>query len=100
MTNGTPTTRYSVIEHPLATLGLVLIGLTAWGVERLETRTWIGNIPARLVLAAVAAVGWAVDRLPRRPARRAGRDRAPHPAQRATALSGPDNVPDGLRGVR
>lgn len=53
-----------VIEDPLGTLGLVLIGLTAWGVEQLQTRTWIGSIPARLVLAAVSTVGWIVDRLP------------------------------------
>ena len=60
------TTRPSVIEYPLGLLGLVLIGLTAWGVEQLQTRTWIGSIPARLVLAAVSTVGWIVDRLPRR----------------------------------
>jgi hypothetical protein len=61
------TARSSVIEYPLGMLGLVLIGLTAWGVEQQQTRTRIGTILARLVLAGVSAVGWSFDRLPRRP---------------------------------
>jgi hypothetical protein len=65
MTNVGDRRRDAVIERPLGTLGLVLIGLTAWGVERLQTRSGLAAIPARLVLAAVAAVGWAVDRLAR-----------------------------------
>jgi hypothetical protein len=57
----TDRTRDSVIDHPLGTLGLVLIGLTAWGVEHLQMGR-MGRIPARLVLASVAGLGWVVDR--------------------------------------
>ena len=72
MTSKTAWNAHSVIEHPLGTLGLVLIGLIAWGVEQRERRAWIGSLSGRLVLAGVAAVGWAMDRLPSRPAGRAG----------------------------
>jgi hypothetical protein len=61
------TARSSVIEYPLGMLGLVLIGLTTWGVEQQQRRTRIRTIVARLVLAGVSAVGWTFDRLPSRP---------------------------------
>ena len=54
----------SVIEHPLGSLGLLLLGLTGWAVDRLQGRTSIDVVLARLVLGCVTAVGWVVDRLP------------------------------------
>ena len=72
MTSKTDWNAHSLIEHPLGTLGLVLIGLTAWGVEQRQTSARIGSISGRLVLAGVAAVGWAMDRLPSRRSGRAG----------------------------
>jgi hypothetical protein len=59
------TARSSVIEYPLGMLGLVLIGLTGWGVQQLQTKAGVARLPARLVLAGVSAVGWMIDRLPR-----------------------------------
>jgi uncharacterized protein YndB with AHSA1/START domain len=57
------TDRGSVIERILGSLGLFLLGLTAWAVERLQGRGAIAAVLAQLVLKCVTAVGWAIDRL-------------------------------------
>jgi hypothetical protein len=62
MTRGTALK--SVIEYPLGTLGLLLIGLIAWATGRLERRALVDHILARLVLAFVSTIGWIVDRFP------------------------------------
>jgi hypothetical protein len=54
----------SVIEHALGSLGLFLLGLIGWAVERLEGRAPIDAVLARLVLGCVTLVGWVIDRLP------------------------------------
>jgi hypothetical protein len=52
------------LERVLAWLGLLLIGLTAWAVERQRTESAKDVIVARLALACVTAIGCIVDRLP------------------------------------
>jgi hypothetical protein len=54
----------SAIEHALGLLGLFLLGLTGWAVERLQGRAPIDAFLARLVLGCVTSVGWVIDRLP------------------------------------
>jgi hypothetical protein len=54
----------SVVEHALGSLGLLLFGLIGWAADRLQRRTPIDAVLARLVLGCVTAVGWVVDRLP------------------------------------
>ena len=56
--------RDSVIDQSLGSLGLFLLGLTGWAVERLEGRSPINAVLARLVLGCVTSVGWVIDRLP------------------------------------
>jgi hypothetical protein len=58
------TNRDSVIEHALGSLGLFLLGLIGWAVERLQGRSILDRVMARLVLGCVTAVGWVIDRLP------------------------------------
>jgi hypothetical protein len=58
------TDRGSVVDRGLGWLGLFLLGLTGWAAERLQERTPIAGVPARLVLRCVTAVGWVIDRLP------------------------------------
>jgi hypothetical protein len=58
------TDRGSVVGRGLGWLGLFLLGLTGWAVERLQGRTPIAGVPMRLVLRCVTAVGWVIDRLP------------------------------------
>ena len=58
------TDRGSVVERGLGWLALFLLGLTGWAVERLQGRTLIADVAARLVLGCVTAVGWVFDRLP------------------------------------
>jgi hypothetical protein len=60
----TQTNRASVIERALGSLGLFLLVLTGWAVERLQGRAPIDAVLARLVLECVTAVGWVIDRLP------------------------------------
>jgi hypothetical protein len=64
MTRGTALK--SVIEYPLGTLGLLLIGLITWATGRLERRALVDRILARLVFAFVSTIGWIVDRWPSR----------------------------------
>jgi hypothetical protein len=68
------TDRDSVIDHSLGSLGLFLLGLTGWAVERLEGRSPIGAVLARLVLGFVTSVGWVIDRLPLPDPHRGDRD--------------------------
>ena len=56
--------RGSVVGRGLGWLGLFLLGLTGWAAERLQGRTPIVGVLARLVLRCVTAVGWVIDRLP------------------------------------
>jgi hypothetical protein len=58
------TARRSIVDRALGSLGLVLLGLTGWAVERLTGRAPIAAAFARLVLGCVTAIGWVVDRLP------------------------------------
>jgi uncharacterized protein YndB with AHSA1/START domain len=58
------TDRGSIIERALGSLGLFLLGLTVWAVERLQGRGPLAAVLARLVLRSVTAVGWVIDRLP------------------------------------
>lgn len=66
----------SAVEHALGSLGLLLILLTVWAVERLQSGAPMDAGLARLVLGWVTAIGWVVDRVPlpypQRPARNAG----------------------------
>jgi len=55
---------HGFVERGLGKLGLLLVALTGWAAKRLEGRSPIGALAARLVLGAIMAVGWAVDRLP------------------------------------
>jgi hypothetical protein len=68
------TDRVSVMGHALGSLGLALLGLTGWAAERLQGRSPIASVPARLVLTCVTAVGWVVDRLPLNDTYRRDRD--------------------------
>jgi hypothetical protein len=49
------TARDSVIEHALGSLGLLLLGLVGWAVDRLQGRAPIEAVLARLVLGCVTA---------------------------------------------
>jgi hypothetical protein len=64
----------SVIEHALGLLGLFLLGLIGWAVERLQGRSPIHAVLARLVLGCVTTVGWVIDRLLLPDAHRRDRD--------------------------
>jgi hypothetical protein len=68
------TDRGSVTGRALGSLGLVLLGLTGWAAERLQGRSPIASVPARLVLTCVTAVGWVIDRLPLNDTYRRDRD--------------------------
>ena len=68
------TDRDSVIEHALGSLGLFLLGLIGWAVERLQGRSPIDAVMARLVLGCVTSVGWVIDRLPLPDSHRRDRD--------------------------
>jgi hypothetical protein len=68
------TDRDSVIEHALGSLGLFLLGLIGWAVERLQGRSPIDAVMARLVLGCVTSVGWVIDRLPLPDSHRRARD--------------------------
>ena len=68
------TDRDSVIEHALGSLGLFLLGLIGWAVDRLEGRSPIDAVLARLVLGCVTLVGWVIDRLPSPDPHRRDRD--------------------------
>jgi hypothetical protein len=58
-----------VFRYPFAVIGLVLIALTSWAVERLAADRGIERLASRSVLFAVAAIGWTIDHLTgRRPA--------------------------------
>jgi hypothetical protein len=61
-----------LMEHTLGSLGLLLMGLTGWAVERRHVQSVPVALITRVMLAAVAAVGWSVDRLSRS-ARTSGR---------------------------
>ena len=54
----------SVIEHVLGLFGLFLLGLTGWAADRLQGKARPAALFARVVLAWVMTVGWAIDRLP------------------------------------
>ena len=56
--------RGSILERSLATLGLFLLGVTGWAVERPRSGTPMTRLMARLVLGCVTAVGRLIDRLP------------------------------------
>ena len=71
------TDRDAVIEHGLGSLGLFLVGLIGWAVERLQGRSPIYAVMARLVLACVTSVGWVIDRLPLPDSHRRDRDDSP-----------------------
>jgi len=58
------TDKGSVVGRGLGWLGLFLLGLTGWAAGRLQGRTPIARVLARLVLRWVTAVGWVIDRLP------------------------------------
>jgi hypothetical protein len=58
------TDRQKVIDGALGSLGLFLIVLTGWAVERQQSGTRAGGLLARFVLAGVATIGWTMDRLP------------------------------------
>jgi uncharacterized protein YndB with AHSA1/START domain len=70
---GTPQT----IERGLGWLGLFLLGLTGWAVDRLPGRTRAAGFTARLALRSVTAIGWIADRLPLPDPRRATRNDSP-----------------------
>ena len=75
------TDRGSIIWHALGWLGLLLLGLTGWVAERLQGRGPIADVPARLVLGCVTAVGWVIDRLPLPDPYRGNRDDGPKGAR-------------------
>ena len=52
------------VEHALGLTGLLLVALTAWAADRVQGRSRIDALLARLVLASITAVGWAIDWLP------------------------------------
>ena len=54
--------RYSVIEHALGWLGLLLIALIGWAVERQQSKARVDVILRRLIRPGVSAIGWIVDR--------------------------------------
>ena len=54
------TDRQKVIDGALGSLGLFLIVLTGWAVERQQTGTRADALLARFVLAGVATIGWTV----------------------------------------
>jgi hypothetical protein len=56
--------RSTVIEHALGSLGLLLIGLIGWVVERQQSQARVDVILGRLILPCVSAIGWIVDRGP------------------------------------
>ena len=56
--------RDSVIEHALGSLGLLLIALIGWAVERQQSTARVDVILGRLILQCVSAIGWIVDRGP------------------------------------
>lgn len=56
--------RRRATDRVLGTLGLFLIGLTAWAAPRLESPNRLGVLVGRSVLVAVGLVGRVVDRLP------------------------------------
>jgi hypothetical protein len=53
-----------VLEPALGSLGLLMIALLGWAVERLQTNRLTDAVLARLAFAFVATVGWMIDRLP------------------------------------
>jgi hypothetical protein len=55
---------HAALEPALGWLGLLLIALLGWAVERLHTNRLSDAITARFALAFVAATGWIIDRLP------------------------------------
>ena len=71
----------SVVGRGLGWLGLFLLGLTGWAAERLQGRTPIADVTARLVLGCVTAVGWVIDRLPVPDPSRGNRDDGPKGAR-------------------
>ena len=52
------TDRASVVERGLGWLALFLLGLTGWAAERLQGKTLIVEVAARLVLGCVTVVGY------------------------------------------
>ena len=75
------TDRGSVVGSGLGWLGLCLLGLTGWAVERLHERTPIAGVLARLVISCVTTVGWVIDRLPVPDPYRGNRDDSPKGAR-------------------
>jgi hypothetical protein len=69
------------IERGVGWVGLFLIGLTGWAVDRLPARGRSAAFTARLALGFVTAIGWIVDRLPLPDAHRATRDDSPNGAR-------------------
>jgi hypothetical protein len=91
------TNRDYVIEHALGSLGLFLLGLIGWAVERLQGRSPLDAVMARLVLGCVTSVGWVIDRLPLPDPHRQDRDDSRKSAALPSNIRGRALHPSRLR---